>query len=123
MSTPRRGWSAAVGGPRRAAPPPRRAVRVVAAQVDAVCQVRMEGEETDEGAVEVGEVPWGPAAEGPDTSGEGVRDLWGPYAAGEGDEMRLGISPVHTMALPFGVGESKVWSPQIKKMLIFWEKF
>ena len=27
--------------------------------------------------------------------------------------MRLGISPVHTMALPFGVGESKVWGPQI----------
>ena len=59
-------------------------------------------EETDDGAVEVGEVPWGPAAEGPDTSGEGVRDLWGPYAAGEGDEMRLGISHVYRMALSFG---------------------
>jgi len=28
-------------------------------------------EETDDGAVEVGEVPWGPAAEGPVTGGEG----------------------------------------------------
>ena len=33
------------------------------------------------------EVPWGPAAEGPDTGGEGVRDLWGLYAAGERDEI------------------------------------
>ena len=39
--------------------------------MDAVCQVRVEGEETDDGAVEVGEVPWGPAAEGPVTGGEG----------------------------------------------------
>ena len=31
------------GGPRRAAPPPGRAVRVVVAQVDAVCQVHVEG--------------------------------------------------------------------------------
>jgi len=69
------------------------------------------------------EVPWGPAAEGPVTGGEGFGIYGGPCAARKGDEMRLGISPVHTMALPFGVGESKVWSPQIKKMLIFWEKF
>jgi len=47
-------------------------------------------------------VPWGPAAKGPDTGGEGVRDLWGALCGWEGDEMRLGIFPVHTMALPFG---------------------
>ena len=54
------------------------------------------------------EVPWGPAAEGPDTGGEGVRDLWGPYAAG-GDEMRLWISHVYRMLLSFGAGKFKVW--------------
>ena len=66
-------------------------MRVVVAQVDAVCQVRMEGEETDEGAVEVGEVPWGPAAEGPVTGGEGFGIYGGPCAARKGDEMRLGF--------------------------------
>ena len=40
-------------------------------------------EETDDGAVEGGEVPWGPAAEGPGGEGSGI--CGGPCAAGEGD--------------------------------------
>ena len=38
------------------------------------------------------EVPWGPAAEGPVTGGEGFGIYGGPCAARKGDEMRLGIS-------------------------------
>ena len=45
-------------------------------------------EESDDGAAEGGEVPWGPAAKGPDTGGEGVRDLWGALCGWEGDETR-----------------------------------
>ena len=63
------------------------------------------------------EVPWGPAAEGPDTGGEGVRDMRGPYAAG-GDEMRLGISHVYRMALSFGGGNS-MCRPTNQKNAIF----
>ena len=69
-------------------------------------------EETDDGAVEVGEVPWDRRPRGRHRR-RGVRDLWGALCGKEGDEMRLGIFFCAHDGIASWVGESKMWGPQI----------